>query len=52
MHPRAHLLGLPREIRDIILEDYVTVNGGYVYDNESKEDARLSPATHQRLSTV
>jgi hypothetical protein len=37
MYPRTHLLGLPREVRDLVYDFYFTLPGGYMFHFESKK---------------
>jgi hypothetical protein len=35
MFPRTHLLGLPRGIRDLVYDNYLSLEGGYVFNFQS-----------------
>ncbi|KAF2249806.1 hypothetical protein BU26DRAFT_504240 [Trematosphaeria pertusa] len=47
MSPNAHLLDLPRELRDKIYADYLSEDGGYLFNFER---GRLGTAEHQPIN--
>jgi hypothetical protein len=47
MYPRTHLLGLPRELRLAIYENYVAVDKGLFYKPEYGKLGRLVTADNQ-----